>query len=378
MCSLWGFLGDEAVAGLGEEEPLEEMEQYAELPMDPALEWLTARKRKARRVRLGGVIPSPSSASSSLSSRQFSYKDYFKESYITSAFDLDFLLLSLISNVVMNWRHGGHLLRSHRLPALSNSSIPDPTNLHQHLHNHQHHLPSLSNPYLLPNPHPHPQPTPTPSPVPAADTGVVTSLALDSDWVVVGLAGSRIHVFSARTGVLARTLVGHDAGVWGVCLVSRGGSQKVSVGGCNWRRWGGKEGMEEVFEMMDLGTGTERSLRPGHTPPPNGSTDGFITVTGKKGNRGKGKARAGDEDTLEHLVPPGLRIALGLDPDDGGGVDDEHDHDHDLDQEQELGDVGIGVGGRGVVDEDAEDDGQCFSITVRIGWLTNARTSICR
>lgn len=52
------------------------------------------------------------------------------------------------------------------------------------------------------------------------DTGVVTCLALDASWIVVGLASSRIHVFSAKTGVLARTLVGHDSGVWGLCLVS--------------------------------------------------------------------------------------------------------------------------------------------------------------
>jgi hypothetical protein len=91
MCAVWGFLGEEGISGFeseGEEEPLEEMEQYAELTMDPALEWLTARKRKARRVRLGGVVPSPLSASSL---RQFSYKDHFKESYITSTFNVDFL-----------------------------------------------------------------------------------------------------------------------------------------------------------------------------------------------------------------------------------------------------------------------------------------------
>lgn len=77
----------------------------------------------------------------------------------------------------MNWRHGGRLLRSHRVPAVSN------------------------------NP----------------DISVITSISLDKDWVVVGLANSRIHVFSASTGVLARTLVGHELGVWAVCLVTSGG-----------------------------------------------------------------------------------------------------------------------------------------------------------
>ncbi|KAF8585473.1 WD40 repeat-like protein [Ramaria rubella] len=55
------------------------------------------------------------------------------------------------------------------------------------------------------------------------DAGVVTSLALDAHWIVVGLANARVHVFSASTGVLARTLIGHEAGVWSLWLVSRGG-----------------------------------------------------------------------------------------------------------------------------------------------------------
>lgn len=55
------------------------------------------------------------------------------------------------------------------------------------------------------------------------DGGVVTSVAIDHEWIVVGLASCRIQVFSARTGVLARTLVGHESGVWAVHLVSAGG-----------------------------------------------------------------------------------------------------------------------------------------------------------
>ena len=52
---------------------------------------------------------------------------------------------------------------------------------------------------------------------------IPTSIAIDSSWVVVGLANSRIHIFSARTGVLSRTLVGHESGVWAVSLISDGG-----------------------------------------------------------------------------------------------------------------------------------------------------------
>lgn len=58
----------------------------------------------------------------------------------------------------------------------------------------------------------------------AADEGaVVTSLTVSSQWVVVGLASSRVQVFASRSGVLWRTLVGHATGVWAVCLVNAGG-----------------------------------------------------------------------------------------------------------------------------------------------------------
>ncbi|PPR00534.1 hypothetical protein CVT24_005508 [Panaeolus cyanescens] len=60
------------------------------------------------------------------------------------------------------------------------------------------------------------------SSVPSGDE-TVTSLAMDEDWIVVGLSSSRIKVYSTVTGVLCRTLVGHESGVWGVCLVMKGG-----------------------------------------------------------------------------------------------------------------------------------------------------------
>ncbi|KAJ9475971.1 Cell division control protein 4 [Pseudozyma hubeiensis] len=56
----------------------------------------------------------------------------------------------------------------------------------------------------------------------SADAGhVVTSLAIDSQWIVVGMANSKIHVFSGETGLYAHTLLGHDAGVWCLTLISR-------------------------------------------------------------------------------------------------------------------------------------------------------------
>ena len=59
---------------------------------------------------------------------------------------------------------------------------------------------------------------------------IPTSIAIDASWVVVGLANSRIHVFSARTGVLSRTLVGHESGVWAVALISAGGQPSAPLG----------------------------------------------------------------------------------------------------------------------------------------------------
>jgi F-box and WD-40 domain protein CDC4 len=88
MCRVWEFVSeedeDEAVEedAETEEEPLEEMEQYAELTMDPALEWLTARKRKARRVNLGGADTNMKYP------RPLSYKDHFKDAYITSTLSI--------------------------------------------------------------------------------------------------------------------------------------------------------------------------------------------------------------------------------------------------------------------------------------------------
>jgi F-box and WD-40 domain protein CDC4 len=59
-------------------------------------------------------------------------------------------------------------------------------------------------------------------PISQPDTGVVTSLAMDEDWIVAGLSDTKIHVFSRRTGVLTRTLVGCQGGVWAVWLVGKG------------------------------------------------------------------------------------------------------------------------------------------------------------
>ncbi|KLO10951.1 WD40 repeat-like protein [Schizopora paradoxa] len=60
-------------------------------------------------------------------------------------------------------------------------------------------------------------------PAVTSDGSVVTTVAMDHDWIALGLASSHIQVFSARTGVLSRTLIGHESGVWSVNIASSGG-----------------------------------------------------------------------------------------------------------------------------------------------------------
>ncbi|KAH9939287.1 WD40 repeat-like protein [Epithele typhae] len=96
-----------------------------------------------------------------------------------------------------NWLTKGRLLRVHRAP------------LHP--------------------PFPH-DPTPAAGGQPQVhNPAIPTSIAVDSSWVVVGLANSRIHIFSAKTGVLSRTLVGHESGVWAVSLISEGGERAMDI-----------------------------------------------------------------------------------------------------------------------------------------------------
>jgi hypothetical protein len=150
-------------------------------------------------------------------------------------------MLTVPRSTVVHWKRGGRCLRAHRIPVL------DP------------------------------------------DSGVVTSVALDADWLVAGLANHRIHIFSTHTGSLVRTLVGHELGVWAVDLVSRGGA-----------------------------------LDPAHPRPPphnpgTSTTNGgsFPDVADGPAlllhNRAPAGAQALDPQGLDHLLPPSMRAALALD-----------------------------------------------------------------
>lgn len=65
------------------------------------------------------------------------------------------------------------------------------------------------------------------------DQGVVTSLHLTPDYIVIALDNAKIHVFDAD-GQILRTLIGHVMGVWamvpwGKTLVSGGCDRDVRV-----------------------------------------------------------------------------------------------------------------------------------------------------
>lgn len=57
----------------------------------------------------------------------------------------------------------------------------------------------------------------------SADDSVVTTLSFDESWIVVGMANSKIHLFSAVNGAWKKSLEGrggHTQGVWAMVLVS--------------------------------------------------------------------------------------------------------------------------------------------------------------
>lgn len=79
---------------------------------------------------------------------------------------------------------------------------------------------------------------------------------------MVGLANSKIHVFSARTGVLSRTLVGHATGVWAVALI-RGGERAGTYHSHNANEdGGGSGGSEEDTPYFNV----DEDAFEGHTP----------------------------------------------------------------------------------------------------------------
>ncbi|KAI5120949.1 hypothetical protein M0805_001654 [Coniferiporia weirii] len=143
------------------------------------------------------------------------------------------------------------------------------------------------------------------------DGGVVTSVALDHEWIVVGLASCRIQVFSARTGVLSRTLVGHESGVWAVNLVSAGGrwvdppaealltkaaaSASAGVGASGSGSGSAESVRDDVGASTDVGSGV------------------WLSEAMSKFSEGEGLGGGLPLDDMEYHIPDSLRTAIGLD-----------------------------------------------------------------
>jgi F-box and WD-40 domain protein CDC4 len=58
---------------------------------------------------------------------------------------------------------------------------------------------------------------------------VVTSLVVNEEFIVIGMANSKIHVFDATTGHYFQSLLGHELGVWALVLVSPHGRSRTAV-----------------------------------------------------------------------------------------------------------------------------------------------------
>ena len=230
----------------------------------------------------------------------FSYRRHFRTSYIIRASSNTFLFFLLPHlDLDTNWRRGGTLLRSHRLPIVS-----------------PHH-------------------------------GTVTSLALDSEWVVVGFADAKIKIFSARTGVLTRTLIGHESGVWGLCLVSSGGNRLVDTNKPKakkrrkTRTRTSRDGKVEAFD--DASSKKQKKRHKSSTQGVDTSSsqpsmrtlqDGVAGIDLHSNLDGSDGMHVMPTESLESLVSPAMRIALGLEVSSTDSGDDSHREELDSTEQQ--------------------------------------------
>lgn len=117
----------------------------------------------------------------------------------------------------------------------------------------------------------------------------MTSVAIDHEWIVVGLASSYIQVFSTRTGVLSRTLRGHESGVWAVHLVSAGGRR-----------------------IEPPASATKATVRP-DSPSTTTAESAAVGVAADRPGGVVAEAAAAALRDVEYQIPGSLRIAIGLD-----------------------------------------------------------------
>lgn len=154
----------------------------------------------------------------------------------------------------------------------------------------------------------------------STDDGVVTSLAVDDRYIVIGMANCKIHVFDAGTGTFLRTLVGHELGVWCLTLISAGGERKEAP-----------KRAEEDDDEMDgsffgraaAGAGSSSSSRPRPHHHRRRSSDGTPTATtaagaatdGSSGGGAREPVLVGGTDSPFSTGPHGL-FGVGV----GGGL----------------------------------------------------------
>lgn len=94
---------------------------------------------------------------------------------------------------------------------------------------------------------------------------VVTTLSIDDEWIVVGMANAKIHVFSAKTGLFVQTLVGHSSGVWCLSLISASGTASESSSS---KGKGKQMAEDQMDEDANWANGIHDPDRPHYMPTP--------------------------------------------------------------------------------------------------------------
>ena len=152
-------------------------------------------------------------------------------------------------------------------------------------------------------------------------------------------------MFSARTGVLTRTLVGHELGVWGICLVSSGGKKLVDTNkpkAKKRRKTQNRTGTLRDEKVEDFGDASSKKQKK-HRRPSTQDVDassslrtlraGVASIDLHSNLDGSDGMHVMPSESLESLISPAMRIAVGLDvsstDSDGDSGDDSHCEDED-------------------------------------------------
>lgn len=126
-----------------------------------------------------------------------------------------------------------------------------------------------------------------------SDNGVVTSLAINEAFIVVGMANHQIEVYDANTGAFRRRLEGHEAGVWALVLVtpSKGQRPQMPRATANTTR-SSAAGPDFVSYSRTARSGNYRDNGQSRRASFNGPTSQHFASNGAptQGNRGRGES----------------------------------------------------------------------------------------